>query len=216
MPEVTTQHARTASREQDAVRLLFLLDRASDPPPDGSPEGAVGVVTGQARLQAMDFWMRSPDYLANELLTEYERTGDDALLAEARAILESDEPDVRRWPMVRFFFGAYEPLDDSLSVLRAAGLIAIHRDGKPGKVRRSDYYLLRKGREAATAITEQIPELAWYAGRAGLVRSVAGGHGGRALKDRQYLQQEYADTPLRDFIAPITDRVRERLRRLQP
>ncbi len=57
-------------------------------------------------------------------------------------------------------------------------------------------------------------EIAWYKHRAEVVARLAGGAGGKALKDRQYLQAEYADTALKHIIAPITDRVRLRMEAL--
>lgn len=48
-----------------------------------------------------------------------------------------------------------------------------------------------------------------------MVATLAGEVGGKALKDRQYLQQEYASTELKHLIAPVTDRVRDRLEQIQ-
>lgn len=61
------------------------------------------------------------------------------------------------------------------------------------------------------ALSAMAEELAWYRDRAKVVARVAGDTGGKALKDRQYLQAEYADTELKHVIAPITERVRIRL-----
>lgn len=166
---------------------------------------------GQARLQAFDFWMRNPDYLANELLDEFERAGDHGLLETARAIFEDREPDLRRLPMVRYHFGAFEPLDNALAILRAADLIIIRRRGFPGQVREHVYLLTQKGRSAMDSLAGSAPELAWYRDRAQLVAHVAGGAGGKALKDRQYLQREYQQTETGRVIAPIEARVRARL-----
>ena len=50
------------------MRLLLLLVAAGDPvdqAASGTPEGATHVIRGQMRLQALDFWLRYPDYLAN-------------------------------------------------------------------------------------------------------------------------------------------------------
>jgi DNA-binding PadR family transcriptional regulator len=156
--------------------------------------------------------MRNPDYLANELLNEYERERDATLLDEARAIYESREPDLRRLPMVRYLFGAFEPLDDALALLRAHDFVRIHREGVPGeRIREHVYLLTERGRAAMAQLSALGPELDWYAKRAELVMRVAGGAGGKMLKDRQYLQLEYAATELGKPIAPIAERVRSRL-----
>jgi hypothetical protein len=54
----------------------------------------VGVVRTQVRLQKLDFWLRNPDYLADELLTKYEATTEARLLELAGRILDSEEDDV--------------------------------------------------------------------------------------------------------------------------
>jgi hypothetical protein len=63
---------------QDAVCILMLIDNAvesvteTDIADDAALETAVGVVRTQVRLQKLDFWVRNPDYLANELLNDFE------------------------------------------------------------------------------------------------------------------------------------------------
>lgn len=91
----------------------------------------VCVLRGESRLQALEFWMRNPDYLANELLTEFETSRERDLLTIAQRIFDDREPDLRRLPMVRYLFGAFEPLDNALAILRAADLMRIKRDGVP-------------------------------------------------------------------------------------
>lgn len=171
----------------------------------------VASLHAQSRLQALDFWMRNPDYLANELLTVFEETGEQSLVVLAQRIFEDREPDLRRLPMIRYHFGAFEPLDNALSILVAAGLLRIRRQGSPGQVREHIYLLTQKGRDAMASLAAAAPELAWYRDRAAIVTQIAGDRGGKALKDRQYLQAEYAATELNHIIAPITERVRERL-----
>ena len=117
----------------DAVRLLLLLDAAAtdvDPQRAGTaPPGAVGVVRTQTFLQKLDFWLRYPDYLADELLTDYEKSGEPFLLEIASNILDSEEPELRVIPMLRYKFGAYEPLDIragvKVSVLACRSHVAI-------------------------------------------------------------------------------------------
>jgi hypothetical protein len=204
-----------SSDRQSAVRLLACIDSGStDITDDSWGPDVVATLHAQSRLQALDFWMRNPDYLANELLSDFEASGDPAALALAKSILDSREPDLRRVPMIRYRFGAFEPLDNALSILRAADFIRIKRQGSPGKIQEHIYLLTKSGRQAMHELAEMAEDIAWYKHRADVVARLAGGAGGKALKDRQYLQAEYADTALKHIIAPITDRVRLRLEAL--
>lgn len=213
--------SRTATRMQDAVRLLMLIDAAAEPVSADSTSHpalstAVGVVRTQVRLQKLDFWVRNPDYLANELLNDYE-TGDcdPALLSLAAEILDNEEPELRTYPMLRWLFGAYEPLDDALSILRQADLVVRRLRGTVHHVTQHDYYLLAAGREVAIDAATRYPPLSWYRSRAALVVHLADGQGATQLKDRQYLVQEYVDTPYGQRIPPIAQRARERLELLR-
>lgn len=211
--------ARPTTRMQDAVRILMLIDQAAEPV-DGTKlaaadpplAAAVGVVRTQVRLQKLDFWVRNPDYLANELLNDYEDGDHDpALLQMAGEILDSEEPELRRYPMLRYLFGAYEDLEDALSVLRQADLVVRRKKGRPGHVTRTDYYLTDAGKDMAARIRKDYPDLAWYSTRAALVVLLADGQGATTLKDRQYLVDEYINTKHGVRIPSITDRARRRL-----
>lgn len=204
---------------QDAVRILMLIDQAAEDV-DGSQlaltdpllGNAKGVVRTQVRLQKLDFWVRNPDYLANELLNDYENGDNDpTLLRMASEILDSEEPELRRLPMLRYLFGAYEDLEDALSVLRQADLVIRRKKGRPGHVTRTDYYLTEAGLDMAARIRRDYPELGWYSTRAALVVLLADGQGATTLKDRQYLVDEYLNTPHGVRIPSITDRARRRL-----
>ncbi|MEU7384995.1 hypothetical protein AB0A91_34555 [Streptomyces sp. NPDC042207] len=70
----------------------------------------MAVLHAESRLQKLDFWLRNPDYLADELLNDYERSREAVLLDLAGEILDSDEPEVCAIPMVRYLFGAFEQL----------------------------------------------------------------------------------------------------------
>lgn len=207
------------SRMQDAVRLLLLIEGAAgpvpDPPPAAAPAGAVGVLRTQVLLQKLDFWLRNPDYFANMLLDRYEDGGDRSLLDDAERILLSEEPEVRRYPMLRYRFGAFEPLDSALSVLAGAGLVFRRREGTPGRTRQHSYYLTERGRSVAREIVSEEPALRYYVDRVALLVTVTAGRGGTELKDEQYLQQEYAGTAYNARIGAIAGRVRARLVRLR-
>lgn len=211
--------AKPTTRMQDAVRILMLIDQAAEPvggvtlaAADPLLATAVGVVRTQVRLQKLDFWVRNPDYLANELLNDYEGGDQDpSLLQMAGEILDSEEPELRRYPMLRYLFGAYEDLEDALSVLRQADLVIRRKKGRPGHVARTDYYLTQAGKDMAARIRQDYPDLAWYSTRAALVVLLADGQGATTLKDRQYLVDEYLNTKHGVRIPSITDRARRRL-----
>jgi hypothetical protein len=60
------------AQRRDAVRILFILDRAGKRAGRNAPEGCVKVIDSEMRVQAIDFWVRNPDYLAHELLDQFE------------------------------------------------------------------------------------------------------------------------------------------------
>ncbi|MCK9912893.1 hypothetical protein MXD81_27310, partial [Microbacteriaceae bacterium K1510] len=69
--------------------------------------------------------MRYPDYLAAELLDRFdqEKLVEDFELADW--IMSSEEPDIRRLPMIRYFFGAFDPIDNAISILKSRQLVSI-------------------------------------------------------------------------------------------
>ncbi|AZL04632.1 hypothetical protein [Brevibacterium aurantiacum] len=197
---------------QHAVRLLVLLDGCSEPTAQGDPDSCVAVIRAEMRLQALDFWLRNPDYLAGELL-EKVQAGDlsaDTYIPLIEALLESPEPDLHWYPMPRWHHGAYEAIDDAFSILSAYGLALVGRKGGIRKTARSQFFLTEAGREAVDKLrTDKV--LSWYTKQVKLVALVAGSDLGSRLKQRQYKQAEYAHTKLGTYIAPIHAGVRERL-----
>lgn len=200
------------TRTQHAIRLLVLLARTGEAVVDGDPSEAVKVVRSELRLQAMDFWMRNPDYLADELISAVES---DALAAGfldvARSLLDDPEPDLHYYPMPRWFYGAYEAIDDAMALLETYGLAMFRRSGEPSsKSHRNQMFLTAAGVQAVADL-EADPVLGWYVRQAELVALVAGDTVGSRLKERQYEQATYAGTELGLNIAPIAEHVRKRL-----
>ncbi|GAA4442597.1 hypothetical protein [Phytohabitans houttuyneae] len=204
-----------ATRTQHAIRLLVLLAECGEPVVDGDPPEVVKVVRSELKLQAMDFWLRNPDYLADELVTMVERGQlADSYLDTAWSLLTDPEPDLRWYPMPRWFFGAYEALDDAFSLLETYGLATLTRTGQPGRQsQRNQFFLTQPGADAAIELARDAV-LGWYARQVTLVALVAGDDRGQRLKERQYEQATYAGTELGLDIAPIAPRVRKRLESL--
>lgn len=204
------------SPHRDALRILFIL-RAGGTPVESPAADQALIFKGEARLQAFDFWMRNPDYLAAELLDLFAETKNKGYYKAALAILDDEEPDLRRVPMIRYFFGAYERLDDALSLLRSRDLVRITGiKGANNKVLETDFVLTKTGYDTCLIAASQEPILQWYADRADLVAKVAGTMGGTALKQKQYQRASYAETKLGGVIPAITEDVRLRLTQLQP
>lgn len=206
-------NARTPHR--DAIRILFILNAGGMPTVDPNDPTVAKIFKGEARLHAFDFWMRYPDYLASELLDGYEATGNTDYRQAAEAIFESNEPDLRRVPMIRYLFGAYERLDDALSLLRSRDLVRITGIKGKVKVHETDFILTVRGVEVCSKAVVQEPIIEWYALRAALVAQIAGTRGGSALKDKQYEQATYAQTQLGGIIPSISTDVQRRLNQLK-
>ncbi|MGW8811851.1 hypothetical protein [Gordonia terrae] len=206
----------TPSVMQHAIRLLVLLDGCGESVVQGDPKECVAVIRAELRLQALDFWLRNPDYLAGELLTMVEVGALDSAeyLPVVDGLLNSPEPDLHWYPMPRWHHGAFEAIDDAFSVLSAYGLAKVTRKGGIKKRARSQFFLTEAGRKAVQDLrTEKV--LSWYTDQVKLVALVAGTDIGSKLKWRQYQQTEYARTQLGTNIAPIHAVVRERLDAVQ-
>lgn len=197
----------TTSIYQDAIRLLFILVNGSENYDNELDLSIKGIFRGKARLYAMDFWVRYPDYFAHELLSKYEETGDIRFLEIAERIFDDDEPDLRNIPMIRFLFGAYEKLDNTLSILVSKGLIKQSGEKTGSTIHQHDYLIYEKAYEIILNSKTEFPILQWYHERTTLINEIAGDKGGSQLKDRQYEQIVYAKTKLGGLIPSIKEDV---------
>lgn len=199
---------------RDALRLLFILVRGSEfLPEDARTPDHDRVFIGEKRALAIDFWLRYPDYLADELLDVYAATGDPTVLAAVRRIFDEDEPSVRTVWMIRWRHGAFEDLQTSLGILSARRLVKPMRRETPAGYRYE--FLLGPAAEAflMAAVASQ-PILGWYSRQTDLALLVASSKSGSALKELHYEHDEYAQTPYGAAIPSIRERVEERLREL--
>ncbi|MFY0406520.1 hypothetical protein [Solicola sp. PLA-1-18] len=200
-----------ATRTQHAIRLLVLLRVCGDPVGGSDAAGTAQVIRSERRLQALDFWLRNPDYLADELVTAVEAGMLDAgYLAVAEGLLTDPEPAWHHYPMPKWFYGAYEEVDDAFAILQAYGLGLVRRRGVPPKPLRNQFFLTELGGEKADELAAT-DVLSWYSQQAQLVHQVAGTDSGTKLKERQYLQDKYADAVWGTTIGSISEQVIQRL-----
>lgn len=200
----------TSSTLQDAIRLLYIFVNGANLIKT-HPQGYNGHFEGKAKLHAMDFWVRYPDFLAFELLNKYEEHNEVRYLELAKSIINDQEPDLRSIPMIRYRFGAYEDLDESLSILISKGLIVSDGAKKNGKIQHYDYYVTPAAYDVILKATSEYPILEWYQERSKLVKEISGNLGGAALKEIQYKHMSYANTSMGSIIPSIKDEVVKRI-----
>lgn len=189
----------------------MLLRVCGDPVGGSDPVGMAQVIRSERRLQALDFWLRNPDYLADEIVTAVEAGVLDAgHLVVAEALLTDSEPAWHHYPMPKWFYGAYEEVDDAFAILQAYGLGLVRRRGAPPKPLRNQFFLTELGAEKADELAAT-DVLSWYSQQAQLVHTVAGTDSGTKLKERQYVQDEYADAVWGTTIGSISEQVTRRL-----
>ncbi|HBO1833549.1 TPA: hypothetical protein L4G11_001229 [Pseudomonas aeruginosa] len=199
---------------RDALRLLFILVRGGEPleqPFDHWDQ----VFLGEKRALAIDFWLRYPDYLADQLLNIHSQTQDASLLEAAEQIFDEDQPDVRIVRMIRWRRGAFDDLQTSLSVLGFRGLARPMRRKLPTGNFQFEYLTGPLARGFLDEAVAEQPELAWYERQTQLALLVAQDKSGSALKDMHYADEEYAATPYGATIPSIKSRVLERIARIR-
>jgi len=210
--QMRRSRTRGGSSSQTAARILILLDVLGLPVEHPCPvPNAIRVVRSLTRLEKLDFWLRNPDYLADELMTEYEegRLPEGVVREHVQRML-GELAAAHHYPMIRFHFGAYEVVDNALAKLKATGLIAHRRGADSGDRARHDYYLLSKGADQAELMRGSLLELEWYDKQADAIAFLSEAMQGSAARKRQYEQPEYKGARIGSEIPSIFERARTR------
>jgi hypothetical protein len=201
------------STSQGAARLLIILDRLGNSV-TGHPSvtGAVRCLQSLTKFEKFDFWVRNPDYLADELLFEFVQgtRSFDEVSPHVVRMLSGEAPTFHAYRMSRYLYGAYERIDNPLSILKAYGHITHIRADKSNPRSRRDYFMLESGLDALKALRADIPSLGWYDLQADAIRLLTDIDTGADARRRQYLQPEYEAAQNGGLIPAITDRVRDR------
>ena len=102
--QVSAHRLAGGTTGQVAARLLVIMDVLGTPVPATCPvRDAVKCIKSLTRLMKADFWLRNPDYLADELLSELEasRQSADAIFSNVIRMLGGGRSPpfiVTRWP----------------------------------------------------------------------------------------------------------------------
>jgi hypothetical protein len=179
---------------------------------DGAMPGAVKAVRSLTRLVKIDFWLRNPDYLAHELLTEVEegRQPPQDTLSLVAGMIGGTAPSLHRYPMAKYLYGAYERPDNALALLASRKHIKMLRVNESSANARKDYYLLPKGQAAATALREQVPPMQWYVRQAEAIGLIPEAVSGGLMRRRQYEHPGYEAAVNGRLIPEITEEVTKR------
>lgn len=194
------------------LRILFILHFFSKPYSNSDKPDRVAIFETEVRIQKIDFLIRNPDYLAYEILSllkEGKLQKSDEVKVIIEDIFKKNEPVIRKQEMERFFFGAFEDLDDIIAFLKAFGFIEFESEKNiAGNVVGKKYFLTRFGKEKINKGISTIDSLEWYEKRCRLILRFFGNMTGSELKIRQYQIKEYKDTPLNQYIEGIEDKTR--------
>ena len=122
-------------------------------------------------------------------------------------IFLTEEPQIRWIPMLKYLRGAYEPLDDVMAFLSSRRLASRKVFEKGHRTR---YYLTLKGSQAVSDILVACEEASWYAERCKLINSFFEHLNGFEIREMQYLEGSYANTPTLKVIEQVEREVRNR------
>lgn len=166
----------------------------------------------EVRIQKLDFLLRNPDYLCYELLLLAQK--DSSLKIEIKDIVEDiylkNEPDIRKEEMLRFFFGAYEDIDEVIAFLVSIDFICFESK-KTTNLRNTvskKYYITEYAISKFEREINGFSAFGWYVNRCELIKKYFGSLSGSELKIAQYQIEEYKDTSMNDYIKSINKQVK--------
>ncbi len=195
---------------KDRFRILLILYFFSEETGDS---GRPLLLYGEIKIQAIDFFLRNPDYLAYELLKIAEENQSKALKIKTivKNIYHQKEPQLRRVEMEKFFYGAYEDIDDIIAFLVSRGLLLYESKVRTNmRVAEKHYYLTPLAVQKIGTAKQDIEVAQWYFNRCQIIKEHLGGVTGSQLKSKQYQVEEYSTTAYKEKIQGIDNMVEEK------
>jgi hypothetical protein len=202
---------------KDRLRIFLILYSFADDFSDPLKSNCKKLFKGETRIQKIDFLLRNPDYLSYELLNLASKTSSN--LTEVKDIVKNifatKEPIIRRLEMERFFFGAYEDIDDVIGFLKSIGFIEFSSK-KSIDLRTIDkhYFITDLAVSKLQTVLPTLPSLQWYFDRCSLIKKYFGDLTGSQLKVAQYQIKEYRTTSYNEYIGSIQELVKEEYSKL--
>lgn len=202
---------------KDKLRIFLILYYFSDNFSDSEFPSRKKIFKSEVKIQKIDFLLRNPDYLAYELLKIVENNvvEKQKIKEEVQSIFNNNEPQIRRLEMERFFFGAYEDIDDIIAFLVAIEFIDFHsKKSTSMRAIEKEYYITEIAVNKMQNDFEAYDSFQWYANRCALIKKYFGNLTGTELKISQYKISEYKNTSYNDYIGSIEDQVLNKFRNI--
>ena len=202
---------------KDRFRIFLILYFFSDDYSNQETPRFRKLFKSEIRIQKIDFLVRNPDYFAYELLIlakddKFDRSDIKAIVKE---VFDTQEPIIRRLEMEKFFFGAYEDIDDVIGFLKSIDYIDF-TSKKSIDLRTIDkqYFITETACSRVENNLTTLSSIQWYVRRCQIIKKYFGGLSGTDLKVMQYQIDEYRNTTHKEYINEIQDIVREKYRSL--
>ena len=194
------------------IRIFLILYIFSEKYSDETKPSYKKLFQGETKIQKIDFWLRNPDYLSYELLQVAKKdfTKKIDIKGIVKKIFQENEPIIRRTEMKKFFYGAYEDLDDVISFLISVGLVQFDsKMAKDTRIRNKKYYITNLAVEKVEKNISELSFLRWYFDRCGLIKEFFGSKSGSELKDAQYEIEQYSNASYGHTIEGISPLVKD-------
>lgn len=196
---------------KDRIRIFFILYFFSEPYNGQEYSDCCRVLRTEVKIQKLDFLIRNPDYLCYELLDICNRKDirKEEIKASVKNIFRSHEPQIRRLEMERFFFGAYEDINQVIAFLVTVGFIkyTTERDSILRPIEKI-YYITNEADVKMKRNMDEMPYLQWYIDRCLLIKKYFGEYSGTELKNLQYKIAEYRNTTYKEYIHDVEEKVK--------
>jgi len=199
-------------RFKDRLRIFFILYFFADDFSDPAQPKFKKLFKSEIRIQKIDFLIRNPDYLAYELLNvaKTDAVKKIEIKNTITAIFNSKEPSIRRLEMERFFFGAYEDIDDVISFLKSIDFIDFSsKKSSDFRTIEKQYFITDLAVSKFENTMPTLNALKWYMDRCELIKKYFGDLTGTQLKIAQYQIKEYRNTTYNNYIGSIQGIVEE-------
>lgn len=198
---------------KDRIRIFFIIYFFGEDYKGTEHSKCCKVLHTEVKIQKLDFLLRNPDYLAYELLELLENGDVDK--TEIRDVIKDifaeKEPEIRRLEMEKFFFGAYEDIDQVIAFLVSCGFIQyVSKCDNKLRVIKKSYFVTREAENKMKENLKSIDALNWYIMRCALIKRYFGDYSGTKLKALQYQIDEYKNTSYKEYINDIQALVKQK------